>query len=388
MGITFPSLGNISGCFFSGFIAYAMWRYELFNLNPAVAAENIVYAMPDSLILANLDGKIIRVNDHVVELTEYSCQELDGKQFTDLFLDKTQGQTVLTALAAKTELRDLEAKFQTKNGAVRLCLLSGSVVKNKNARSIGLTFIVHDITHLKQMEQKLVESERFASIGKLAGMVGHDLRNPLASMNGAAYYLKTRCAPKLDKNGLDMLLTIEKSIDYSNKIVNDLLDYSREVQLDVETATAKTLLDTSFSMISIPENIQVIQHTADEPSMKVDATKITRVFVNLIKNAFDAMPQGGTLTIATAQTDKGLEFTFKDTGEGMTDETLSKLWNPLFTTKAKGMGFGLVICKRIVEAHCGEIKVCSALGKGTTFTLVLPLNPAQVPERLGSTVAV
>ncbi len=226
LGITFPSLSSLSGCFFSAFIAYAMWRYELFNLNAAVAAENIVNAMPDSLILANLDGRIIRVNDHVVELTGYSCQELDGKQFTDLFMAKAQGQAVLTALEANKELRDLEAKFQTKNGNIRSCLLSGSVVKNKNGRSLGLTFIVHDLTRFKQMEQRLVETERFASIGKLAGMVGHDLRNPLVSMNGATYYLKTRYAPKLDKNGLEMLDAIEKSIAYSNKIVNDLLDYS------------------------------------------------------------------------------------------------------------------------------------------------------------------
>jgi signal transduction histidine kinase len=107
----------------------------------------------------------------------------------------------------------------------------------------------------------------------------------------------------------------------------------------LETATAKSLLDASFSMVSVPANIDVVQHAAETPAVKVDATKITRVFVNLLTNAFDAMPQGGTLTITAAQTGRCLEFIFDDTGGGMTDETLSKLWRPLFTTKAKGMGF-------------------------------------------------
>jgi two-component system, sporulation sensor kinase E len=113
----------------------------------------------------------------------------------------------------------------------------------------------------------------------------------------------------------------------------------------------------------------------------VDVSKIDRVFINVIKNSFDAMPNGGQLTIDGKVADGTMVFAFNDTGVGMSEETLSKLWTPLFTTKAKGMGFGSAICKRYVEAHGGKIMAQSTLGKGTTISVNLPLQkPAIQPQ--------
>jgi signal transduction histidine kinase len=120
--------------------------------------------------------------------------------------------------------------------------------------------------------------------------------------------------------------------------------------------------------------------TQDPISLVVDASKIERVFVNLIKNAIDAMPNGGELTIQSAKSSGNMEVRFADTGEGMTDEVKEDLWKPLKTTKAKGMGLGLAICKRIIEAHGGSIEVESAQGRGSTFMVVLPFR--QESERL------
>jgi signal transduction histidine kinase len=108
--------------------------------------------------------------------------------------------------------------------------------------------------------------------------------------------------------------------------------------------------------------------------MKLDVHKMRRVFLNLIRNAVEAMPKGGTLTITSSRIGDNLHITFEDTGEGMTTETLAKLWSPLFTTKAKGMGLGLAIIKRFVEAHEGSISVETELGKGSTFTVTLPIK--------------
>ena len=127
--------------------------------------------------------------------------------------------------------------------------------------------------------------------------------------------------------------------------------------------------------MKIPKKIRVVNSAKSQPKIMLDTDRMRRVLLNLIRNALDAMPNGGTLTIASRQTKGNLQITFRDTGEGMTPETLAKLWSPLFTTKAKGMGFGLPIAKRFVEAHEGCISIETKPGKGSTFTMTLPIKP-------------
>ena len=235
---------------------------------------------------------------------------------------------------------------------------------------------------LKQTQTKLVKSERLAAIGELAAMVGHDLRNPLTGIKGAAYYLKTRHCKELGAKGKEMLESIENAINYSNKIVNDLLEYSRDLMLDLGETTPKALLKNALSLLEVPKEIQVVDATENAPVVKADMEKMLRVFVNIIRNAIDAMPEGGTLTVKSREVKDRLEISFKDTGTGISKENLSKLKRgvPLFTTKAKGMGFGLPICKRIAEAHGGKIAVKSKVGKGTTVTVTIPVNPTLANE--------
>ncbi|MEM3577558.1 MAG: PAS domain S-box protein [Candidatus Bathyarchaeia archaeon] len=228
---------------------------------------------------------------------------------------------------------------------------------------------------LKQSQEQLLKAQRLAVIGELAGMVGHDLRNPLTSIAGAQYYLKKRLNLEANDRIKEMLELIEKNIAYSNKIINDLLDYSREIELELIEKTPKSLVKEALSHVEIPKNVKVKDLTTHKQKLKVDPEKIKRVFTNIIRNAVEAMPKGGTLTIRSRRVKDKLEISFKDTGVGMTKATLEKLWTPLFTTKAKGMGFGLAICKRFVEAHGGCITAKSAPGKGTTFTVTVPIEP-------------
>jgi signal transduction histidine kinase len=228
---------------------------------------------------------------------------------------------------------------------------------------------------LEKANQRLVKAERLAAIGELAGMVGHDLRNPLTGIKNAAYYLKKKGEACTEANNTAMLEVIDSAIEHANRIINDLLDYSREIHLELEERTPCLLLAEALMLVQIPDKIKFVDRTHDEPKMTVDVGKLIRIFVNLIKNAVDAMPTGGTLEVRSRQEADNVEFTFKDTGIGMSEEVMSKLFSPLFTTKAQGMGFGLAICKRIIEAHGGKIKVQSALGKGTTFTVTVPVKP-------------
>jgi signal transduction histidine kinase len=171
-----------------------------------------------------------------------------------------------------------------------------------------------------------------------------------------------------------MLKIIEKDIEYSNKIINDLLEYSREMKLQLHEATPKSILMEALTSLKVPRNVRVIDRTQEKLKIHVDKEKMQRVFVNIIKNAIDAMPKGGTLTVTNRTSNGSLEITFSDTGAGMSKETLEKIWRPLFTTKAKGMGFGLAICKRIVEAHGGKLSVKSTVGKGSDFTVSIPMK--------------
>jgi len=224
-------------------------------------------------------------------------------------------------------------------------------------------------------QKKLLKTERLAAIGEIAAMVGHDLRNPLTGITGATYYLKMKLGSDIDEKPREMLDIIEKDVEYSNKIVNDLLDYSREIHLELKETTPKLIVKEALQLVRIPHNVKLADLTKNEPKITTDVERMKRVFVNLIKNAIDAMPKGGTLRIESIEKAGELDMLFVDTGVGMTDEVLKRLWSPLFTTKAKGMGFGLPICKRIIEAHDGSISVASTCGKGTTFTITIPIKP-------------
>ncbi len=134
------------------------------------------------------------------------------------------------------------------------------------------------------------------------------------------------------------------------------------------------MIKESLAITNVPEKVEILNNVTDEPLIKVDPDKIKRVFINLIKNGIEAMPNVGKLTIDSKEVNGALEISFADTGVGIPDEILPKLFAPLFTTKAQGMGFGLAICKRIIEAHGGTINVKTANGAGTTFSVSLPIK--------------
>jgi len=228
---------------------------------------------------------------------------------------------------------------------------------------------------LQIAQANLLKLERLAAIGELAGMVGHDLRNPLTGIKNAAYYLQVKQCSGLNDTGKKMLEIIDSAIAHADKIIGDLQDYSKEMHLDLESCSTRSILKEALALVQIPSAVKIIDNTLDEHVIKADRAKLTRVFINIVRNAVDAMPDGGTLQVASTRTDGNVEISFADTGVGMSQETLDKLFSPLVTTKAQGMGFGLAICKRVVEAHGGEIKVKSAVGKGSTFTVILPIEP-------------
>jgi PAS domain S-box-containing protein len=329
------------------------------------------------------DGKIVFVNKKGEEIIGCSRDELIGLPFMKLVSEEYR-QIVMERYAQRIKGESVpptyEIEVNAKNGEHIPIEISAAHISYQG-RPADL-ILVRDIREKKRMEEQRSKLERLASIGELAAMVGHDLRNPLTGIMGAAYYLKTKHGTEVGAKGKEMLETIEKAINYSNKIINDLLEYSRDLKLELTATTPKAILQSALPLLEVQEKIQIIDATKDKPMVKADTEKIRTVFVNIIQNAIDAMPEGGTLTIKSRKVKDKLEIAFKDTGTGMSEETLSKLKGgvPLFTTKAKGMGFGLPICRRLAEAHGGKLSVKSKAGKGTTVTVTIPVNPEPVDE--------
>jgi signal transduction histidine kinase len=231
----------------------------------------------------------------------------------------------------------------------------------------------HEIVILSNAVRSTL-NKRMDAMLEVSRMVAHDLRNPLSGIRNANYVLKKNYSCYLDSKGNLMLTTIDDCVDYSDKIVKDLLDYSTQLKLSKVLTPLPTLITKSLQTTVVPQNITVITETKEQLAIYLDPEKLQRVFSNLIKNAIDAMSNQGTLTIKSKRVGENVVIEFSDNGVGMSEETLKKLWQPFFTTKAKGMGVGLAICKKIIEAHEGTLEAKSALNKGTTFKVSLPLR--------------
>jgi len=221
------------------------------------------------------------------------------------------------------------------------------------------------------------DTDRLAAIGQTAGMVGHDIRNPLQAITSELYLAKEAIAnsPHIEDRTqtLESINIIEEQTDYISKIVSDLQDYARPLKPEYSEINLSGLIVSVFQTISIPDKIVLKIDVKDFPKIKTDPTLIRRALTNLINNAIQAMPNGGNLKIIATKTENKAVIAISDTGKGIPEEIKPKLFTPLVTTKAKGQGLGLAVVKRLVEALNGSITFESQEGKGTTFTIQLPL---------------
>jgi signal transduction histidine kinase len=255
-----------------------------------------------------------------------------------------------------------------------------------------------DITELRKLQDKLQEyshdlekiaqerldrlraTEQLATIGQVAGMVGHDIRNPLQAIASDVYLAKMELEERpIAEQGQaikENVEDIEKQAVYIEKIVGDLQEMSKPLKPELVQVNICKAVPETVSAVQIPSAIER-QMICDVPSLtvKVDLDFLRRIMVNLINNAVQAIPNGGRLIVALSKQANNAVITVQDTGVGMSKETQKKLFTPLFTTKKKGQGYGLVSIKRMVEALNGRINFESEEGKGTKFVIEFPLNP-------------
>jgi signal transduction histidine kinase len=231
---------------------------------------------------------------------------------------------------------------------------------------------------LTEAQEKLLRQEKLAVLGQMASSVGHELRNPLAVLNSSVYYLKMiqpDAAPKV-REYLDV---IQQEVRNSEKIITDLLDFARIKSVESEAVSVSDLIRQTLERFPAPPSVEVILDLPDNlPRVYVDSRQMIQVLGNLTVNACQAMltagaKDGGQLTLSTRAQDDMMMITVQDTGVGISPENMKKLFEPLFTTKTKGIGLGLAVSRKLVEANGGRIEVESEAGRGSSFHVYLPI---------------
>jgi PAS domain S-box-containing protein len=340
-------------------------------------------AAREGILTYDENAVVTLVNPRLSEILSYAPHEMIDK---DLF-SFVYGPDV-SMVRGKVERRRLgiaeeyETRLIRKDGARIYTNVATSPIMDENGCFRGGLVLLSDITERKRLEAELSEAQRLAAIGQTAAMVGHDLRNPLQATTSTLYLarklLKSEKAEE-KKEVVELLDMLDDQTSYMDKIVSDLQSYAAPVEVEPVETNLSNLIQDTVSSAKIPENIEItVVAPVDLARATVDPVLLKRVLTNLTINAVQAMPKGGKLVIECSKEDESLSVTVRDTGEGVAPENLEKIFNPFFTTKAKGQGLGLAVCKRLIEAQSGTIALKSELGKGSTFTVKIPMN--RTPE--------
>lgn len=234
---------------------------------------------------------------------------------------------------------------------------------------------------LKAAQDELINKERLAAIGQMASVVGHEIRNPLAVISNSTYFIKAKLSadgaqvdPKISKH----LSYIESEIRQANSIIDEILTFSRTRQLKLVPLNVNHFLEELLAVHPFPSHIQVVKNfDPRNPVANIDPEEMRQAVRNLIGNGVEVMSNGGTIKVATEQIFLGdspwVRIDIGDSGPGIPPDVLEKIFNPFFTTKARGTGLGLAVVRKVVDRHQGKVDVETAVGKGTTFKLYLPL---------------
>ncbi|ADU32421.1 ATP-binding protein [Evansella cellulosilytica] len=362
-------------------IAFALIAYELYRLNKANKnkardmneMENVMHQyqnlyehIPVPMLIFN-KTKIIHANHYCLALLAAPCKEMVvGKPFEDFFKNDEWWQSLNKKLYG-----NMNGKLLRVDGEWIDVKLHHRQMEFENEPVYGI--VIKDLTNVKENEKKLRHSEQLSVIGELAAGIAHEIRNPLTSLMGFLQLLGAR-----DKNAEPYKEIMASELERINLIVNELLLLSKPKEYEYETTNIVHLLRTVITIANtqaILHNIEISLKIEDNEEMLIDCeqNKLKQVFLNLIKNAIEAMEDhNGVITIAVRKKLDKVEISFIDQGKGIPEEKIENLGKRFYTTKEDGTGLGLMISMNIIGEHDGEMYINSKLNVGTTITVLLP----------------
>lgn len=399
-GTTFPMHLSVSEVLLSTGKIYTGFVHDQ---SERVAAERdlrrlaaIVEDSNDAITLQEFDGTIIDWNRGAERMYGYSAEEAIGTSILKIVPEsrRLESADFRDKLARGQKVELFETQRITKDGRIVDVWLTVTVLHDATGHPISVATTERDVTERKrihdELEQRVIErtrelqeahdelirKDRLATLGQLAGGVAHEIRNPLGVIRNATYFLR-QVSNDDDEDIRESFDEIERALSSSNHIVGELLDYARDPQPNHTVFSAAEAAENALAMLDIGPKVCVEKPIARDLTCVGDQGQIERILVNLISNAVQAMPYGGTLTLSCLGDENTVAFVVADTGSGIPSEHLGKIFDPLFTRKSKGIGLGLAVSKRYAELNQGEIDVESTPGQGSTFRLTLPRGGQQ-----------
>jgi len=339
--------------------------------------DHVLASMTNGLMTIDLEKKIVTVNEMGERIVGRGKEGIAGFSMEQVLGEQHPLYKILMeTLTQEKGISHIEVEL--KRDGESLWLIAGtSLLIGGEGKTIGALVIFQDITQIKSLEEKLRQADRLAALGTLSAGLAHEIKNPLSAIKTFVQLLPQKIGNPSFMEKFN--ITVPREVDRINHLVEDLLELTRKRVRSLVDLKADSLIHQVIDLHGeeLKKRQIAFQDHLNKTILPVhgDAETLYRAFSNLIINAIQAMPNGGTLSISSKldSSSSSVEITFRDTGIGMDETTAKNIFNPFFTTKDKGVGLGLALTRKIIEDHRGTIEVVSEKGMGTTFTVLLPV---------------
>lgn len=336
--------------------------------------EVVLRSVGTGLIVLDRDHTVTALNRAAEEITGRAAAAVMGRPWSALFGDAVPLDPVEAELAERpTTSTRLEATLERPDGRRVPLRVTFSALRTGDGRRLGLVGLCEDLSELRQLEERMRQADRLASLGRMSANIAHEIRNPLASLSGAIEALSLPTASSEERDRLTQIVTRES--ERLNQIITNFLEYARPAPLAPEAVNVSEIIDEVLVLLEhreLPPSLKITREFPAAMAWRADAQQLRQALWNLCLNAVEAMPDGGELRVAAELHDHHLRISVIDTGEGIAPSELSLVFEPFFSTKSGGSGLGLAVVHRIVRDHGGDVDVRSAPGAGTTVVLALP----------------